>query len=163
MSIEAVLDHPYLTSGLLALPTSTSSSTTSATTTTSLTDHFGGEPLPVSYAPRSLHLLRAQDLPRWPEPVAQADGSGGSNSGGWARRQFSTLWAPMPKPYDLSGGSVASTTNNDNNNHSNGNSTGKRGSGGGDNGLMAISVLRVPLPVVVESDVERASSFLSRE
>lgn len=78
ISAFAALDHPYLLQGIL--PHSLLAPT---------------DETPCLYHPRSLHQTTP---PQWPH----GDGSGvNAQDSRWARRQFSTLWAPMPPQYDL--------------------------------------------------------------
>lgn len=71
-----LLNHPYLTHGLQSAGT--------------------GDECPPVYNPISLH---ASIPPSWPESNKEQTASDGL----WARRQFSSLWAPMPKDYQLQG------------------------------------------------------------
>lgn len=108
--------------------------------------------MPVAYDPRSLHAITP---PRWPEVSDEA----GSVHGGdprWARRQFSTLWAPMPHAYNLHGDdSVAPAFLAQH-------VVGKGNSHSRDENDLSRSVLRLPLPIVEESDVELRCGFISR-
>ncbi len=144
ISVAGVLDHPYLTTGLLPEHHEKLHS--------SLTERDEESDIsPVVYDPRSLH---AMPPPRWPE-VSEDGGSGESSR--WARRQFSTLWAPMPHAYQVNGeDNVAPAFLAQ---HSI--SSKVTGNSRDDNDLMH-SVLRMPLPVVEESDHELRSSFISR-
>lgn len=56
------------------------------------------EPKPAVLQPRTLYQSKA---PEWPVVVSGQGGAGQDDR--WARRQFSSLWAPMPSKYDLSG------------------------------------------------------------
>lgn len=130
LPITAVLDHSYLTCGLLPEYATIHSALTGS-----------GSQLPV-YDPRSLHKRTA---PIWPEVNASGPGGGDAR---WARRQFSTLWAPMPAAYEMQvddGTGVIAA-----------------GGGGMEVGDLPYSVLRSPLPVVRETEVEMACSFVRR-
>lgn len=86
MSISNAMDHPYLTTGIMpsAAPT----------------QHTAHPPV---YNPRSIHNTPP---PKWPDFVNTV-GTGQDDK--WARRQFSTLWAPMPQDYNLAADSSHST------------------------------------------------------
>lgn len=130
LSITAVLDHPYLTHGLLPEYVSMF---------TSLGGNINEVPV---YDPRSLHQRPA---PTWPEVNASGAQRGDAR---WARRQFSTLWAPMPAAYEMEvdGGAGVIVA----------------GGGGMELGDLPYSVLRSPLPVVTETEVEMTCSFVRR-
>lgn len=141
LSVAGVLDHPYITTGLLPEHHQSLHDGPHQTTETEL---------PVAYDPRSLHAMTP---PRWPE-VSEDGGSQGGDSR-WARRQFSTLWAPMPHAYNVQGDdSVAPAFLSQ---HMKGGSGHNR-----DENDLLHSVLRVPLPSVEETAAELRSSFISR-
>lgn len=79
-TIETAIEHPYLIYGYPKHVTDTQR-------------ELLKEACPV-YNPRSLHL---RSPPEWPD--ISKDRNAGDER--WARRQFSTLWAPMPHAYQL--------------------------------------------------------------
>ena len=94
--------------------------------------------------PLQLHFRPpAVDLPR---VDAGAGGPGGADEQLWARRQFSSLWAPMPATYSKDGG----------------------GGGGGDGdggGLMATDkhpLTAYSLTIIEETVAEHGAPFVTR-
>lgn len=128
-SAFAVLDHPYLVQGIL-------------TDSIILTPT---EETPVVYHPRSLHQ---QTPPSWPQGDGQSSGDGTLDSR-WARRQFSTLWAPMPPKYDLHQSATPTSPG----------ATGRptRTSYQDD---LPYQLIRKPLPIVLETTEESGSHFV---
>ena len=83
MTVANALDHPYLSIGYLPHQSS------------QLKSH--NFVVPAIYNPHAIHNTSP---PTWPD-VSHISGGGSDDK--WARRQFSTLWAPMPKEYDIGG------------------------------------------------------------
>jgi serine/threonine protein kinase len=92
LSFAGILESSYLTKGY------------SLSYEQSVQEQFSSSAsLPV-LNPRNLYQ---QDPPAWPTYDKEAAaGGGGSGDDKWARRQFSSLWAPMPAQYNLSGNST---------------------------------------------------------
>ncbi len=84
-SVTAAMDHPYVTLGYLPK-------------FSPLFDKLPVQRMPPNYQPRTLYNIPSTDIP-WPDIVNDGNQDGSTEK--WARRQFSTLWAPMPKSYDV--------------------------------------------------------------
>eukprot|EP01040_Poterioochromonas_malhamensis_P004095 gene4095-4382_t len=89
LSIGRLLDHPYITRGFTPRYESAITSLLSAESVQS------NCPL---YQPTQLY---AQKSPPW--PLYDTEGKQSAANDKWARRQFSSLWAPMPPQYSLQG------------------------------------------------------------
>jgi serine/threonine protein kinase len=151
-TVTAILDHPYLTHGCLPAFTSIFDNNVKLPTNTTV---------PPIYQVRRLYALSVSEIPSWPDELLQGASSGGGGSDGsggetWARRQFSKLWAPMPKSYDV---------NNNNGEIEGGESERHKNqqaallkTHSSEDGLNLI--LRGSLPIVSESMIEACSPFI---
>jgi hypothetical protein len=90
LSVQTILDHPFICQGYMPMFKDIS------------------DPKPTVLQPRILYQSKA---PEWPVVVSGQGGAGQDDR--WARRQFSSLWAPMPSKYDLSGESSSAAVSND--------------------------------------------------
>jgi serine/threonine protein kinase len=133
LSVASAQDHSYLTLGYL--------------------HQFSEVFAEIKNRPPTYHIRQLYSLPpsqiQWPDDMSSGEGVAGDES--WARRQFSTLWAPMPKSYDINGDvsgfeSLNVTTN-------------LLKTHGRDDSLNII--LGEALPVVDETDRESTSPFIS--
>ncbi len=95
-SVTAAMDHPYVTVGYLPK-------------FSPLFDKLSVQIKPPIYQPRTLYNIPSTDIP-WPD-IAN-DGNQDGSTEKWARRQFSTLWAPMPKSYDVDNNSGGKDVDN---------------------------------------------------
>lgn len=86
MTVSEALSHPYILYGY-------------ATPTSSLNYPHNEDNNMIEFEPRNLH--KESRIPvEWPQ-VLYSDSSKSGEDPQWARRQFSTLWAPLPSSYSL--------------------------------------------------------------
>jgi hypothetical protein len=135
ISVSTALDHPYLITGYLPDHKPDSSSS-----------------LPI-YATRNLYDTHIRP-PRWSTDDSLLGGQAGDSR--WARRQFSTLWAPMPPAYAVdestSGPSLAANLLHAG--HLKANDPIDL------NIELPFSVLRSALPIVIEQSTESLQPFI---
>lgn len=93
LTVREALSHPYLVYGF-------SSATSSLRYTGEEQGERGEAEEMIHFSPSSLHTETVLPI-EWPAVLYSSDSGKSAEDPQWARRQFSTLWAPLPSSYSV--------------------------------------------------------------